>query len=119
MPAFASDSGVSILRLPAADALAAPRLRSEVTSAVERSDPVIVDLTGASSLDTTIFRILLDALVRCEERERVCVFLLPEDEAAPVSRLFRSRGLRGLLPVVSSWDEALLRAGLSQPDAPG
>ncbi len=112
MTAFAPDPGVSVLPLSGEnDALLAARLRSDLATAVAGSAPVVVDLTGATSIDATIVRILLEGLAESEKREHLLLLLLPEDAASPVHRLFKLTGLAQLLPVVRSWDEALARAG--------
>lgn len=120
MSTFAPDPGVSVLRLHGGhEALTGPKFRSDVATAVDASAPVIVDLRDATSIDATIVRILLEGLAECERQERTFLLLLPDDEGSPVTRLFRITGLSGLLPIVSSWDEALARAGATQPAAPG
>jgi len=111
MTASGSDPRVAVLRLDGDnDASAAQRLRGELTRAVGGGAPVVVDLTAATSLDAAVVRILLDGLAESECDERVLLLLLPEAEDSPVRRLFQVSGLASLLPVVSSWDEALVRA---------
>ena len=106
------DPGVSVLSVRDADrAVVAPLLRSALGSADADSTPVIVDLTAATSIDATIVGILLEGLVECERRERTFLLLLPAEHESPVTRVFKRMGLAGLLPVVSSWDEAYRRAG--------
>jgi anti-anti-sigma factor len=108
----APDSGVSVLRLNGENhTLLASRLRSELASAVAGRTPVVVDLTHTASIDAAVIRILLEGLAESEKHEQVLLLLLPEDTASPVRQLFQITGLSGLLPVVSSWDEALRRAG--------
>jgi anti-anti-sigma factor len=129
MTASGSDPRVAVLRLAGdADASAARRLRGELTSAVGRGAPVVVDLTTTTSLDAAVVRILLEGLAESERDERVLLLLLPEADDSPVRRLFEVSGLASLLPVVSSWDEALVRASdngvarsapAPQPAAPG
>lgn len=112
MTASVPDSGLSVLRLDGEnDSLLASRLRSQLASAVSGSTPVVVDLTAATSIDAAVIRILLEGLAESEKHEQVLLLLLPEDTGSPVRRLFQLTGLAGLLPVVSSWDEALRRAG--------
>ena len=111
MSGFGSDSGVSVLHLNGEnDALLASRLRSELATAVAGSNPVVVDLTDATSIDAAVIRILLEGLAESERHEHLLLLLLPDDADSPVHRLFQLTGLSGLLPVVSSWDEALRRA---------
>ena len=110
----AHDSGVSVLRLNGENqTLLASRLRSQLASAVAGRTPVVVDLTQTSSIDAAVIRILLDGLAESEKHEQVLLLLLPDDTASPVRQLFQMTGLSGLLPVVSSWDEALRRAGVA------
>ncbi len=111
MTAFAPDSGVSVLRVSGKnDTLLTSRLRSQLASAVAGGTPVVVDLTRAGSIDAAVIRILLEGLAESEKHEQVFLLLLPGDTSSPVRRLFQLTGLAGLLPVVSSWDEALRRA---------
>jgi len=120
MKTSASDRAISVFRLrDDDDAFAAPRLRADLGVAVGAREPVIVDLTGVTSMDASIFRVLLEGLSECERRERVFLLLLPDGESSPVLRLLRIAGLGGLLPIVSSWDEAYERARAAQPDEPG
>jgi anti-anti-sigma factor len=131
MTASGSDPRIAVLRLDGDnDASAVQRLRGELTRAVGGGAPVVVDLTAATSLDAAVVRILLDGLAESERDERVLLLLLPEAKDSPVRRLFQVSGLAALLPVVSSWDEALVRAsgnGVTrsaplpppQPAAPG
>jgi len=112
MTAFAQHPGVSTLRLNGENnVLLASRLRSELASAVTRKKPVVVDLTRATSIDAAVIRILLEGLAESERHQHVLLLLLPDDDSSAVRRLFQMTGLAGLLPVVSSWDEALRRAG--------
>ncbi|HVM69532.1 MAG TPA: STAS domain-containing protein [Gaiellaceae bacterium] len=111
MSAPAPDPGVSVLRLRgAADAL---RLRTAVVGGPRRHEPLIVDLSDASSLDPATAALLVDAVARCEEAGRPCVLLVPRTCPERVRGLFERRGLTRLLPIASSWDEALRRAGRS------
>ncbi len=120
MSATGPDPGVAVLRLRGEnDATVAHRVRSDLSSAVDGGAPVVVDLTGATSLDAAVVRILLDGLADSEDRQRDLVLLLPAADDSPVRRLFQITGLAGLLPVASSWDEALRRVGCVQSPAPG
>jgi anti-anti-sigma factor len=112
MTGLAPNPGVSVLRLNGeSDVLVASRLRSELASAVAREAPVVVDLTAATSIDAAVVRVLLEGLAESEKNEQVLLLLLPDDSSSAIHQLFQMTGLAGLLPVVSSWDEALRRAG--------
>jgi anti-anti-sigma factor len=120
MAALGSEPRVAVLRLQGeTDATVAQRVRCDLESAMRGDAPVVVDLTGATSLDVAVMRILLDGLAESEKEERPLVLLLPDDRRSPVRRLFEITGLATLLPVASSWDEAVGRARRPQPDAPG
>lgn len=106
----APDLGFSVVTLPGeSDAFLAPRIRSDLADALSGDAPLVVDLTRATFIDSTVVGILLEGLADCEARERPLLLLLPEDAAPEVHRLFEITGLAALLPVVRSWDEAALR----------
>jgi anti-sigma B factor antagonist len=106
----APEPGFSVITLRGeSDAFAAPRLRSELAAGIDREAPLVVDLSAASFIDSTIVGVLLEALSACEKCERPLFLLLPDDAAPEVHRLFEITGLLSLLPVVRSWDEAKLR----------
>ena len=91
------------------DAYAAPRVRSDLAQALGGDAPLVVDLTQATFIDSTIVGVLLEGLANCEKLERPLLLLLPDDAAPEVHRLFEITGLSSLLPVVRSWDEAANR----------
>jgi anti-sigma B factor antagonist len=91
------------------DAFVAPRIRSDLATALGGDSPLVVDLTQATFIDSTVVGVLLEGLADCERRERPLLLLLPEDAAPEVHRLFEITGLGSLLPLVRSWDEALTR----------
>lgn len=104
------DSGFTVITLPGeSDAYVAPRIRSDLESALGSEAPLVVDLTRATFIDSTIVGVLLEGLASCEKLERPLLLLLPDDAAPEVHRLFEITGLSSLLPVVRSWDEAASR----------
>lgn len=106
----AQDPGFAIIKLPGeSDAYVAPRVRSDLAGALEGDAPLLVDLTQATFIDSTIVAVLLEGLADCEKRERPLLMLLPDDAAPEVHRLFEITGLASLLPLVRSWDEAASR----------
>jgi anti-sigma B factor antagonist len=105
-----SDGGFTVIKLRGeADAYSAPRIRSDLSSALGTSSPLVVDLSQATFIDSTVVGILLEGLAEYEKRERPLVLLLPDGSAPEVHRLFELTGLTSLLPVVRSWDEAASR----------
>ena len=106
----APDHGFSVITLPGeSDAYVASRIRSDLATALGGEFPLVVDLTQATFIDSTIVGVLLEGLADCEKRERALLLLLPDDAAPEVHRLFEITGLASLLPVVRSWDEATSR----------
>ena len=106
----APEPGFTVITLPGeSDAYVAPRVRSDLATALSGEAPLLVDLTQATFIDSTIVGVLLEGLANCEKQERPLVLLLPEDAAPEVHRLFEITGLSALLPVVRSWDEAARR----------
>ena len=106
----APDHGFSVITLPGeSDAFVAPRIRSDLATALGSDSPLVVDLTQATFIDSTIVGVLLEGLADCEKLERPLVLLLPDDAAPEVHRLFEITGLASLLPVVGSWDEVAAR----------
>ena len=104
------DGGFTVIQLRGeADAYTAPRIRSDLTSALGTSAPLVVDLSQATFIDSTVVGILLEGLAEYEKRECPLVLLLPDESAPEVHRLFELTGLTSLLPVVRSWDEAASR----------
>lgn len=104
------EPGFTVITLPGeSDAYVAPRIRSDLESALGTEAPLVVDLTQATFIDSTIVGVLLEGLANCEKLERPLLLLLPDDAAPEVHRLFEITGLSSLLPVVRSWDEAANR----------
>lgn len=105
-----SGSGYTVIALPGeSDAYSAPRVRSDLATALGSDTPLVIDLSQATFVDSTIVSVLLEGLADYERIERPLVLLLPDDAAPEVHRLFEITGLAGLLPLVRSWDEAASR----------
>src|SRR5918997_5930924 len=102
--------GFSVITPPGeSDAFVAPRIRSDLADALGGEAPLVVDLTKATFIDSTVVGVLLEGLADCEKRERPLLLLLPDDAAPGVHRLFEITGLASLLPLVRSWDEVTTR----------
>jgi anti-anti-sigma factor len=100
----------TVITLPGeSDAYTAPRIRSDLVSALGATSPLVVDLSQATFIDSTVVGVLLEGIAECEKLERQLFLLLPDDAAPEVHRLFELTGLASLLPLVSSWDEAASR----------
>lgn len=109
-------SGFTVIELPGeSDAFTAPRVRSDLAAALGTEAPLVVDLSHATFIDSTIVGVLLEALAEYEKHERALLLLLPDDCAPEVHRLFELTGLTELLPVIRSWDEATSRVAAPLP----
>jgi anti-sigma B factor antagonist len=91
------------------DAYTAPKIRSDLASALGTAAPLVVDLSQATFIDSTIVGVILEGLAQYEKLERPLLLLLPDESAPEVHRLFELTGLTSLLPVVRSWDEVATR----------
>ena len=106
----APDSGFTVITLRGeSDAYAAPRIRSDLVTALNAEAPLVIDLSQATFIDSTIVGILLEGLAESEKLEHPLLLLLPDDSAPEVHRLFELTGLASLLPLVRSWDEVSSR----------
>jgi anti-sigma B factor antagonist len=104
------DGGFTVVEIRGeSDAYAAPRIRSDIQGALGATAPVLVDLSQATFIDSTVVGILLESLASSEKLERPLLLLLPDDSAPEVHRLFELTGLASLLPLVRSWEEASSR----------
>ena len=105
-----SRSGFTVITLRGeSDAYVAPRVRSDLATALGTEAPLVVDLSQATFIDSTIVGVLLEGLAESEKLERPLLLLLPDDSAPEVHRLFELTGLASLLPLVRSWDEVSSR----------
>ena len=108
--AAAPPDGFSVVRLLGeTDAYSAPRVRDDLAAALGGDAPLVVDLTRATFIDSTIVGVMLESLRRAEQLDRTFLLLLPDDGAPEIHRLFELTGLERLLPVVRSWEEAAQR----------
>jgi anti-sigma B factor antagonist len=109
----APDPGFTVIPIRGeSDAYQAPKIQSDLTSALSSPGPLLVDLSQATFVDSTVVGVLLEGLASCEQLERPLLLLLPDESAPEVHRLFELTGLASLLPVVRSWDEAASRVRL-------
>ena len=100
----------TVITLPGeSDAYTAPKIRSDLATSLGGESPLVVDLSQATFIDSTIVGVLLEGLAQSEKLERPLLLLLPDDSAPEVHRLFELTGLASLLPLVRSWDEVSSR----------
>jgi anti-sigma B factor antagonist len=111
--------GVTLLRLEGEyDVANVAELRDALGSLAESGRPIVVVLTMASFIDSTILGVLLGALRRAKEERRGFVFALePDASSGAIDRLLEMSGLLRIFPVYSSIDEATTAAagGVNTP----
>ena len=98
----------------------APELRERLSEAIEAGNPVVVDLSGAAFIDSSIIGAVLDA--RRDAQERGLGFAVAlYDGAQPVERVLEVTNLTTTLPVHPSREQAVDAAqdGASKGDEKG
>ena len=86
-------------------------LRDALGGLAASGRPLVVVLTMASFIDSTILGVLLGALRRAKEERRGFVFALePDASSGAIDRLLEMSGLLRIFPVYSSIDEATTAA---------
>jgi len=103
---------VTLLRLEGEyDVANVTELRDALGVLAASGRPIVVVLTMASFIDSTILGVLLGALRRAKEERRGFVFALePDASSGAIDRLLEMSGLLRIFPVYSSIDEATAAA---------
>jgi anti-sigma B factor antagonist len=103
-----SDAGIAILVLTGEhDIYTAPKLRDQLSELLQTGPGVVIDLSGASFVDSSILGALLNARQRAVDGKKgFAVCLSPESDPA-VRRVFDMTGLSETLPVLPSVDRAV------------
>jgi anti-sigma B factor antagonist len=105
------DSGVVVVSLRGEhDLTTAPQLRERMEEAIGHRAGVLVDLTGAEFIDSSIIGVVLEGRRRAEE-ERIGFAAALEGGDPAVRRVLEVTGLDTNLPVHPSVDAALELAG--------
>ncbi len=99
------------------DVFTAPEVREHVHGAVENGRPVVVDLMGATFIDSSILAALLGGLRRAREGGTGYAIAL-ERRADAVGRILEVTGLWPVFPILPARADALeaARAGASAPE---
>ena len=92
------------------DIYTAPTLRERLDEALDRGGGVVVDLTGATFVDSSVLGALLDARRRAHESEQGFVVSIGDTVEPGVRRILDITGLVPVLPVVNGRDEAIAAA---------
>jgi anti-sigma B factor antagonist len=89
------------------DIYTAPALRERLEQGLGAETGLIVDLSAATFLDSSILGALLEARRQAQERSLGYVVCLGETPEPGVQRILEITGLVPVFPVVGSKDEAL------------
>jgi anti-anti-sigma factor len=89
------------------DIYTAPALRERLDEALARGGGVVIDLTTATFVDSSVLGALLDARRRALEAEQGFVVCVGEAVEPGVQRILDVTGLVPVLPVVNGRDAAL------------
>jgi anti-sigma B factor antagonist len=103
------DDGLTVVRVDGEhDLSTAPALRSQLEQLIADGGPVVVDLTEATFIDSSILGTLLQA--RRDAGDAGVGFAVAHDGADAVERVLEITGLRADLPVHRSRDDAAAQA---------
>jgi anti-anti-sigma factor len=86
--------------------------RRELTQ-LGKAVPILIDLTGATFIDSAVAGALIETLRDAEEMKVGLGIVLPGDSGQSVRKLFEVTGLIRLLPVFDSREAALAALGVS------
>jgi anti-anti-sigma factor len=105
-----ADGGVAVITFSGEhDLNTAPELRERLTQAIAAGDPLVVDLSGAAFIDSSIIGAVLDARRQAQEKN-VGFAVALSGGAQPVERVLEVTGLTSTLPVHDSREAALEEA---------
>jgi anti-anti-sigma factor len=101
------NSGVIVVSLTGEhDLSTAPALRERLEDALQHGSPIVVNLSGAEFIDSSIIGVILDLKRRAEEAGLGFATAL-EGGADPVQRVLEITGLDANMPVRGSEREAI------------
>lgn len=101
------------------DIYTAPTLRERLDEALGRGGGVVVDLTAATFVDSSILGALLDARRRAQEHEQGFVVAVGAGVEPGVQRILDITGLVPVLPVVNDREAAISAARDRVSGSPG
>lgn len=105
-----SEQGVVIVALEGEhEVFSATKLKRDLENLIDDGLALVVDLTRATFLDSSIVSVLLQARDRARRNGTQYGIVLDESSDASVLRMFAITGLDRYLPVVSTREAALAR----------
>ena len=99
------------------DIYTAPTLRERLDESLSRGGGVVVDLTAATFVDSSILGALLDARRRAQEQGTGFVVSVGSEVEPGVQRILDITGLVPVLPVVNGREAAIAAARDGDPGA--
>jgi anti-sigma B factor antagonist len=98
------------------DVYTAPSIGEQLDALLAEGTPFVIDLTGATFVDSSVLRVLLEARRRAEEKGIGFAVALGKEESGPVRRVLDITGLLPVLPVHGAREEAIeaARGGVQQ-----
>jgi anti-sigma B factor antagonist len=103
-----SDTGVVVVVLTGEhDVYTAPTLRDRISAVFAERVPIVIDLTPATFIDSSVLRVLLEARRRAEEEGVGFSVALGDGEAPGVRRVLEITGLVSVFPVLPAREAAL------------
>jgi len=116
MQSGVSDTGIAILDLEGEhDIYTAPKLRDRLSELLTTGPGVVIDLSGASFVDSSILGALLNARQRAVESKKGFAVCLSARSDPAVRRVFDMTGLSETLPVLPDLDAAVAMATSGPP----
>jgi anti-sigma B factor antagonist len=102
------DTGVVVVVLTGEhDVYTAPALRDQISAVIEENVPLVVDLTPATFIDSSVLRVLLEARRDADDKKLGFAVALGEDDAPGVRRVLEVTGLIPVFPVLPARKDAL------------
>ncbi len=102
-----TDGGISVVAISGEhDLNTAPQLRQRLEEQIDAGGGVVVDLTGASFVDSSILGVILEGVRRSSDTG-VGFAVAHADGSQAVTRVLEITGLRAELPVHASREEAV------------
>jgi anti-sigma B factor antagonist len=99
------------------DVSTAPYLREQVVPTLDAGNPLVVDLTAATFIDSSVLGVLLGGLRRAREHGLGYAIVLGDEAGSAVRRIFDVTGLVPVFPIHSRLEDAVADAAAEHAPA--
>jgi anti-sigma B factor antagonist len=99
------------------DVSTAPHLREQVVPTLDAGQPLVVDLTAATFIDSSVLGVLLGGLRRAREHGLGYAIVLGDEAGSAVRRIFDVTGLVPVFPIHARLEEAVATAAAEHAPA--